>query len=169
MSERWYVLRSKPRREEALSRYARMSGHEVFYPTIPVKPVNPRASRIRPYFPGYLFVRTDLEAVGESTFRWMPFSHGMVTFGGEAADVQDHAVRAIRVRVDEIWEAGGLKLEGLVEGDRVVITDGMFEGYEGIFDTQISGNERARILLRMMSRRFVPVEVDVGLIRKVKG
>lgn len=60
MSVRWHVLRSKPRKEAALARYARSNGHEVFYPTIPVKPVNPRASKIKPYFPGYLFVQTSL-------------------------------------------------------------------------------------------------------------
>jgi transcriptional antiterminator RfaH len=37
-----------------------------------VRPVNPRARKTRPYFPGYLFVQADLAAVGLVEFRWMP-------------------------------------------------------------------------------------------------
>jgi transcription antitermination factor NusG len=164
----WHVLRSKPRKESALSRHAHVCGYTVFYPTIPVKPVNPRAAKIRPYFPGYLFVKADLEAVGESTFRWMPFSAGLVYVGGEPAEVADLIVAAIRTRVAEIWEAGGLPRKEFAKGDRVLITEGMFEGYEGIFDETLSGRERARVLLKMLNDRFVPVELDSGSIHKLK-
>ncbi|HET7011081.1 MAG TPA: transcription termination/antitermination NusG family protein, partial [Anaerolineales bacterium] len=105
---RWYVLRSKPRKEGALQRYARQNGHEVFYPTIPTRPVNPRASRVASYFPGYLFVHTDLRAVGATTFHWMPYSAGLVEVGGEPGVVPDLLVRKIAARVGEIRKAGGL-------------------------------------------------------------
>lgn len=166
---RWHVLRSKPRKEAALSRFAQMNGHEIFYPRIPVKPVNPRASQIRPYFPGYLFVRTDIGAAGLSTFRWMPFSQGLVHVGGEPAPVPDTVVRAIRSRVAEIWEVGGLVFGELEKGDRVIIKDGMFEGYVGIFDAHLPGKERVRILLKMLNDRFVPTELHVGSVEKLRA
>jgi len=169
MSVRWHVLRSKPRKEAALARYARSNGHEVFYPTIPVKPVNPRASKIKPYFPGYLFVQTPLAELGESTFRWMPFSNGLVWLGGEPAVVPDPVVGVIMRRVEEIWEVGGLTFDGLKKGDRVLIQDGYFEGYQAIFDIRLPGSERVRVLLKMLSDRYVPVEIDEGLITRVMG
>lgn len=43
--------------------------HVVFCPTIPAKPANPRASKICPCFPSYMFVHAILPAVGESTCR----------------------------------------------------------------------------------------------------
>ncbi len=164
---RWYVLRSKPHKESVLHRYAKQHGHTVFYPTIPYKPVNYRASRIRAYFPGYMFIRANLEGLGVSTFSWMPFSTGLVHVGGEAAPVPDTTVRALAARVAEVWEAGGLHVEGLKPGERVLIRQGMFEGYEGIFDVKLPGSERVRVLLRMLNNRFVPVEVDVALVERL--
>ena len=165
---RWYVLRSKPRKEGALQRYASQNRHEVFYPTIPVRPVNPRASRIAPYFPGYLFVRTDLDAVGAATFHWMPFSAGLVEVGGEPGTVPDLLVRSIAARVAEIWQAGGLVFDSLKKGDRVFIREGMFEGYRAIFDARLAGSERVRVLLRMLNDRYLPLELGLEFIEKEK-
>jgi transcriptional antiterminator RfaH len=164
---RWYVLRSKPHKESVLARYAKGQGHSIFYPTIPYKPVNYRASRIRAYFPGYLFVRADLQGQGVSTFSWMPFSSGLVHVGGEPAPVPEATVRALAARVSEVWAAGGLQAAALHPGDRVMIRQGMFEGYEGLFDVKLPGSERVRVLLRMLNNRFVPVEVDVGLVERL--
>jgi transcription antitermination factor NusG len=166
MSLHWYVLRSKPHKERTLCRFVQEQGHEVFYPCIPVKPVNPRASKIRSYFPGYMFVCCDIEAVGQSTFYWMPFSQGLVCVGSEPARVHEMVIRALRTRVAEIWEVGGLVFDELKPGDRVVIQEGAFEGYEAIFDARISGSERVRVLLKMLNDRYMPLEVDAGLIAK---
>lgn len=164
MPERWYVLRSKPRKEVPLARHARSTGHEVFLPLIPAKRVNPRASRVRPYFPGYLFVRADLPLVGDSAFRWMPLSQGLVHVGGLPAPVADHLIKAIHDRVKQIWAEGVVEVRSLKPGDQVRVHGGIFEGYEGIFDASLSGGERVRILLRLLSDRFLPVELDAGLL-----
>ena len=169
MNEQWYVLRSKPRKERALARYARSENHEVFFPTIPVEPVNPRASHVRPYFPGYLFVHTDLDRVGESTFHWMPLSQGLVHIGGEPAPVAEGIIRALRKQVHQIQEAGGLHKTRLKHGDLILVKEGVFQGYEGIFDVHLSGGERARILLRMVHDRYMPVHVGTRLIEKDDG
>ena len=166
---RWYVLRSKPHKESTLASHARACGHTIFYPTLPTRPVNPRAARQRPYFPGYLFVRAELSRVGESAFRWMPYSGGLVYVGGEAAPVPDLSVRAIAARVEATWKTGGLPPAiAFDRGDGVVIREGMFEGYEAIFDARLPGRARVRVLLRMLNDRYVPVEIDVGLIEKNK-
>jgi transcriptional antiterminator RfaH len=165
----WYVLRSKPWKEAALSQFARSAGHEIYYPSIPVKPVNPRARKIVPYFPGYLFVRTQVDEAGRSAFHWMPFSQGLVCVGGEPAPVSDLIVRSIKTRVAEIWQSKGLVVKEFETGDRVIVRDGMFEGYRGIFDTYLSGNERARILIEMLNARFVPLEIDIKQVEKLSA
>ena len=73
----WYALRSKPRKEEALWGQLLARGFETFYPRLRINPVNPRARKLAPYFPGYMFVYADLEEVGPSTFNYMPFSLGL--------------------------------------------------------------------------------------------
>jgi len=68
MALQWYALRSKPHKEEAVLHQVVTRGYEVFYPRLRVKPVNPRARKIQPYFPGYMFIHVDLEEAGLSTF-----------------------------------------------------------------------------------------------------
>ncbi len=169
MTNLWYALRSKPRKEEVVWRQARDQGFEVFYPRLRVHTVNPRSRKIRPYFPGYLFVQVDIEASGLSIFQWMPHATGLVTFGGEPATVPDHLISAIRRRLEEIDAAGGEIFDGLKQGDIVTINYGPFEGYEAIFDARIPGSERVRVLLQLLSnQRRVPVELDVSHIRRKK-
>ena len=169
MNARWYVLRSKPLREMALSQQAASQGFEVYYPCIPVPAVNPRSRKVVPYFPGYLFVRVALEQVGLSTFQWMPNAHGLICFDDTPADVPDALVDAVRARVEAIWAAGGELFYGLKQGDPVTIKSGPFAGYQAIFDARLSGGDRARVLLTMLSDRSVPVELREAELERVKS
>lgn len=164
----WYVLRSKPNKEEPLWREAVGRGVDVYYPQIRVQPKNPRARKIRPFFPGYLFVRLDLHQSGHSALAWMPHSRGLVSFGAEPAPVPDGLIQAIRRRVDEINQEGGGQLHGLQPGEAVIIQDGPFAGQEAIFDTRISGNERVRVLLKLLQGRQIPLELPTAQIERKK-
>jgi transcription antitermination factor NusG len=166
MSRHWYALKSHPHKEELLQRQADSRGFEVFYPRIRVHPVNPRSHKIRPYFPGYLFIHADIEETGTSVFQWMPYATGLVSFGGEASIVPDNFITAIRQRVLEISAAGGELFDGLKPGDKVVIQGGPFEGYEAVFDISIPGNERVRVLLKLLNDKAVRLELPVGQIGK---
>lgn len=169
MSSKWYALRSKPRKEEVVWKQVRTQGYEVFYPRLRVNPVNPRARKQRPYFPGYMFVNVDIEEIGLSTFQWMPHAMGLVCVGDEPAIVPEHLIHAIRKRVEEIAAAGGEVFDGLSTGDVVVIDEGPFAGYEAIFDTRLPGSERVRVLLQLINdQRQIPIEMDAGKIRKQK-
>lgn len=164
----WYALRSKPRKEEVLWRQLHAQDYEVFFPRIRVQPVNPRSRKLRPYFPGYMFVHVDLDVVGLSTFQWMPHAVGLVSFDGEPATVPENLIHAIRRRVEEIAAAGGELFDGLKHGDPVQISAGPFAGYEAIFDTRLPGNERVRVLIKMLSDRRISVEMGAGQVEKKK-
>jgi len=168
MPLQWYALRSKPRKENVLWRQAQEHGFEVFYPRLRVNPVNPRSQKIKPYFPGYMFVRADVESAGLSTFQWMPHSTGLVCFGGEPSVVPENLIHAIRRRVEEIAQAGGEVFDGLKPGDVIHINYGPFEGYEAIFDARLPGSARVRVLLQLLSERRVPLELDVSHIQQKK-
>ena len=166
MPSHWYAFHSQPHKEDLLWQQLLAREIENFYPRIRVHTVNPRARKIRPYFPGYLFVHTDLEVMGISMFQYMPFATGLISFGGEPATVPDALINAIRSRVGEIATAGGELFDGLKPGEEVLIYEGPFAGYEAIFDTRISGTERVRVLLKMLSARQVPVELNAGQIKR---
>ncbi|GAB4470928.1 MAG: transcription/translation regulatory transformer protein RfaH [Anaerolineales bacterium] len=169
MSEYWYALRSKPRKEEVVYRQVLNHEIEVYYPRIRVNPVNPRARKIQPYFPGYMFVHVDLDVVGLSFFQWMPHTLGLVCWGEEAAIVPEHLIHELKKRVREIAEAGGEFFNGLRKGETVYIRQGPFAGYEALFDTRIPGSERVRVLLKLLNdQRHLPVELNVGYLDRKK-
>jgi transcriptional antiterminator RfaH len=145
-----------------------MLGFEVFYPYLRVNPINPRSRKYKPYFPGYLFVRADIETVGLSTFQWLPHTTGLVSFGGEPSPVPDNLIHAIQQRVEEIAKAGGEVFDALHKGDVVRIDYGPFEGYEAIFDARLPGTERVRVLLQFLSNRYVSVELDASHLQPKK-
>ncbi len=168
MGVKWYALRTKPQKERVLYQQVLVRKIECFFPRVQVNPVNPRSAKVRPYFPGYMFVNVDINEVGVSTFRWMPFAQGLVNFDGEPASIPDSLISAMKKRLGEIKKKGGLLFDQLEPGTPLRVIDGPFQGYEAIFDTRLGGRERVRILLQMLNNRCVPVEMHVGQIAKKK-
>jgi transcription antitermination factor NusG len=168
MSAYWYVLHSKPHKEDLLAEQLELRRIETFSPRIRVQVVNPRARPVRPYFPGYLFVHVDLDELGKSALQYVPGSIGMIDFGGEPAFVPDGLIHAIRLRVDEINSAGGELFDILKPGETVLVHSGPFAGYEAIFDARLPGKERVRVLLKMLRDRKMPIELPAGYIRPGK-
>jgi transcription antitermination factor NusG len=166
MTERWYALRSKPHKENLLWEQLKIREIETFYPRLRVQTVNPRARKIRPYFPGYVFVRADLEQVTFSSLQWTPGAVGLVAFGEQPAWVPDELIAAIRRRVDEVNQAGGELLATLLHGEVLTIDAGPFSGYEAIFDTSLPGNERVRVLLNLLGRKQLPLVIPAGQLRR---
>ena len=165
---RWFAMRSKPNKEEFLAGQLEASGITVYYPCLRVHPVNPRARKVRPYFPNYLFVHLDPESTNISSLHWMPGASGLVSFDGEPASVPDFLIDAIKRQVDLLNQASHELASGFQRGDFVLIQDGPFAGYEAIFDTQLSGQDRVRILLNLLQKRQMPLELDIKKIRRVK-
>ncbi len=168
MAEAWYVVRSKPNKEEFLAGQLTAYGIKVFYPRIRVKPVNPRARKLKAYFPSYLFVYVDLGLVNLSTLQWMPGAINLVSFDGVPASVPESLINAVERQVEHINTSQKNMLHGLKPGDLVTIQDGPFAGYEAIFDGQISGRERVRVLLSFLQKRQIPVELRESQIERVK-
>ena len=166
MTKSWYAIHSHPNKEQLLYEQIVTRGYDAFFPRIRVHPVNPRSRKIKAYFPGYLFINVDLTVSGLTVFQWMPFSTGLVSFGGEPSEVPEHLIGAVRQRIGEIKEAGGELFDGLKQGDPVVIHSGPFAGYEAIFDLRLSGSERVRVLLKMLNDRNLPIELDSEQIEK---
>ncbi len=190
--EQWYALNSKPHQEGRVAEYLRQRRVEAYLPLVRVNPVNPRAARIRPYFPGYLFARLDVEAAGLGACQWTPGLRGVVQFGGLPGTVPDAFIGELRRRLAQIGAAGGLTFDNLQRGDAVRIVSGPLAGYEAVFDMRLASSDRVRVLLEAMRqgrlserqsapekrygasenrcgpmRNVIPVELDAGCIRKL--
>ena len=159
MAKAWYALRTKPHKEQFVQRQAEGLSVEAYYPYLRANPVNPRAASVKPYFPGYLFVRADLEFMSINTFQFMPHATGLVCFGGEPGVVPPAVIETLRQELIAM-NASGRDPIRFQRGDRLVIRAGLLEGYQAIFDTRLSGHDRVRVLLDLMSGRSVSVELS---------
>jgi len=168
MTVSWYAIRSKPNKEEFLAGQIRAYGLDVYLPVIHVTPVNPRARRKRPYFPNYLFVHVDLDVINVSDLRWMPGASGLVSFDGEPASVPDLLIDVLMKQVDKHNKILQDQTKNYKEGDLIVIEGGPFSGYEAVFDANISGEDRVRVLLNLLQGRQMPVEIEGRHVRRVK-
>lgn len=165
MTEQWYALRSKPRKEEFLWRQLALHEIECYYPRVRVRVTRRSTPKYQPYFPGYLFGRVDLEQVSRHIYMWLPGLAGIVTFGGFTPPIADSLIERIRARVDEINALGNGGLEGLKPGDAVMVQEGPFKGYEGILDARISGKARVRVLLKLLNNSQIALELPGGYIQ----
>lgn len=162
----WYVIHSKPQKEFALQRELIARNIEVYCPAVKVKPVNPRSRKIRPYFPGYLFVRVDIKEVGFSALQWLPFSLGFVLFDHVPASIPDGLINFIHKKIEDINLSGDFDSVSsrYNPGDKVNIHYGPFTGYEAIFDSHLSSKDRVIVLLKLVSNAQVPLEIPTGYL-----
>ncbi len=161
----WYVMRSKPQKEEWLYNQLRALQFEAYYPCLSTSHGKPNSHKSKPYFPGYLFVNVDLELAGISILQWIPGSLGLVAFGGEPAYVPDGLLQRIRYRVAEMNGAQDNMLESLKSGDRVMIHSGPFAGREAIFCDRLRDRERVQLLLEVLQAQTIRVNISSREIR----
>ena len=165
--QEWYAIQTKPRKEFfACSALTSIAGAQTYLPTLRVKPVNPRSRKLRPFFPGYLFVYVDLAQVGLSAIRWVPGVVRMVGCGDKPVSIPSLVIEQIRRRVPQVQEEDPFGLGQFRRGDRVRVTVGPFEGFEGMFDTRLRGQTRARILVEFLGR-LTATRLDLRYLEKV--
>lgn len=160
----WIVIHSKVRKEELLFNQLSIRNIDAYLPSIRVLPVNPRARKIKPYFPGYVFARVDLEHTGISILQWTPGAIGIVNFGGEPAYVPDHFINTLEQHLQKINSSGYAEISSLNPGDAVDINGGPFAGYKAIFDTRLHGTDRVRVLIKMLQDYQIRVELPANQI-----
>ncbi len=166
MTSQWYVVRSKPREETAAWHYLMSMDVTCFCPCLEVNPINPRARKVIPYFPDYLFVFCDLDLLGNNTFRWMSHSHGLVSFCGQPAPVPDNVIACVRKTLTAAESGCRQEACEFQAGDCVLVERGAFQGYQALFDKSLLGGERVCVLLKMLGEnREVPLELDRSWIR----
>jgi transcriptional antiterminator RfaH len=153
----WFVVRSKPRKEDCAVRHLARRGIEVFFPRI-LEPVGiGNAWATVPLFPGYLFVEIDLHAEFHQII-WTPGVKSFVAFGQIPTAIQSGVVHFLR------QQAGA---EGVIRptrrfhvGDRVRIKRGPFTGLIGIIEQPCPERGRIRVLMDFL-RQGTTVDVPV--------
>lgn len=161
----WYVLHTKSRFENVVDEGLQRKTLEAFLPkiTVPSRRKD-RKKMIRvPLFPGYVFVRTDLN----------PYEHleivktvGAVKLVGDRQgpiSVPEENIQSLKIMVttEQPIATGTL----FRKGDRVLVVHGPFAGVVGIFDAY-RGQNRIIVHIEALGQ-FAAVEVDVDDVEKV--
>lgn len=144
ISPSWYAVRTKPLQEKRATENLTAWGMETLAPWLPPKEGSPL---LRPLFPGYIFARCD-----QTMLQKIHFTRGILfvlSFGGKAAVVEDEVITAIRARADSRGVI--CPRPALTTGDTVLIQAGPLRGLLGVFEKEIPGTERVRILLTIVA------------------
>ena len=166
-TQRWHVIRSKPRAESIARAQLERQGFRVYFPQL-VKPARVRGrwlDRTEPLFPRYLFLALDEGRQSLAPVRSTLGVSNLVRFGYDYATVTDEIIEGLKRRADP--QTGLHQLEQPVFrcGGTVRILEGPFERLEGVFE-RYEGEERALILLEVLGRETrvrMPLDVLIPL------
>ena len=164
----WLLLHTKPFKENSLDREIHARQISSYFPQLKVKPVNPRSRKFVPLFPGYVFVQLNQDSGEVNAIRWLPGTHGWVQFGDEIATVSDEIVHGIQRYVEKMNQETAPGTERFSPGEPLEIIGGPFEGYSAIFDSTISGGERARVLIQLVYDKQMPAIVPEQMLKSKK-
>ena len=94
-TERWYTLYTKPNAEYQVANALKQRGIQTYLPEIELaKPQQGRKKK--PFFPCYLFIRVDFEAIELSAVQWTPGLRRIVSFGDQPMPLPDDLITLVR-------------------------------------------------------------------------
>ena len=138
----WYLIKTKPRQEKIAKQNLENQDYQTFCPMAKIN------NRLVVLFPGYLFVQ-----LNEKTQNWSPINSTkgvsyFVKFGLNFAKVPTSVIEFIKtnqhITTDKIKNLNKFK-----PGDKVQISDGVFNNYMAIFKSYKS-DERIILLMNLL-------------------
>jgi len=148
----WYLMHTKPKQETVAKDNLERQDYPVYLPMADVRRKR-RGKSVRvveAMFPRYLFIH-----LSEKTDDWGPIRSTMgvsslIRFGIEPAKIPQILIDALIARENSegIHE---LPVKDFEQGQKVVISEGPFEGYEAMF-TSHEPKERVLLLLKLAGK-----------------
>ena len=146
--KKWYLIYTKPRKEQVALQHLIAQGYEARLPMIKLQKIirHKKAIVEEPLFPRYLFIRLDEQASQD----WSPIRSTigvsqMVRFGNLLAQLPDEVVEMIfNLQSQPVMQT-------ISSGDAVIINDGPFKGVEALF-SHFDGDQRAVLLLNLLEK-----------------
>lgn len=158
--QHWFVIYSKPQKEEFAQAHLRQKGVEVFFPRLLLPRSSQKRKLIVPLFPNYLFVRINLWLQYYAVL-WAPGVKNFISFNDSPAPLDD-AIACYLV--------GNANEQGIIEaqsslkaGQEVQICGGSFAGLVGLLQDVPDAKGRVSVLMNLLNRE-VKVRVPVHLV-----
>lgn len=153
MSE-WYLIYTKPKAEDLLTKKFTACGFEVFNPKLKERRHIRKKVQdvISTLFPCYIFVRFDVD----ESYKLVKYTRGVknvVGADGVPMTVPVGIIESIRKRMENnVVPVAPACFE---PGDNVIIKGGPFKDFEAIFEGDLKGIDRVSVLLTAINARAV--------------
>ena len=162
----WFVIQTKPKKEEEAKSYLSMKGVEIFSPQMENFLIRSGSlsKELRPLFPGYIFGKFVLDS-DYSLVRWGRGVKKVLGLGGSyPTPVSEEVIEIIKRRTDSYGVVR--KSYHFESNDRVRVKSGPLKDLLGIFERWVSDNDRVRVLLNLIGYQPA-VEMHYSMIEKV--
>ena len=157
----WYVIYSKPHKEEQAQFHLGLKSVESFFPRLHLPGPLEKKKRLMPLFPNYLFARIHLPTEYHSVI-WAPGVKRIVCFSDMPVPVEDNVIRFLQQNADD---TGVIQARSqLRRGQEIEVTGGPFNGLLGIIQDPPDAKGRIKILLKLLSRQ-ITVKLGVEFIK----
>ncbi len=160
----WYVLHTKSRFESVVNDGLLKKSLPVFLPKILIKSKRrDREKMIRvPLFPGYLFVKTDLNPAEHIEIVKTIGAVRLIGNRDRPVPVTDETIDSLKIMIStDLPISTGSRLK---KGDVVIVTHGPFAGVTGTF-IRYRGRDRVIVHVQALGQ-FAAVEVDEADIER---
>ena len=148
MALRWYAAKTDPLKEYAARDQLEAARVEVLLPCVQTLP--PRRGRTdRPLFPGYLFLKWDLEEEGWGVSHGFPDCVRLVAFDGVVPAVSDDVISKLARLVEGINQRGATTFP-FRPGDKVMMNIGALTSVAEVIEERKSG--RLQVLVEFLGR-----------------
>ncbi|MHA7112093.1 transcription termination/antitermination protein NusG [Sunxiuqinia elliptica] len=176
--KKWYVLRTIGGKEKKVKEYIESEianaglqeyVSQVLIPTEKVYQIRngKKVSKERNFFPGYLLIEAAL--VGEIPHMLKNITNviGFLgdTKGGDPVPMRQSEVNRILGRVDEMAENDEEINIPYVVGETVKVTDGPFNGFNGIIEEINEEKKKLKVMVKIFGRK-TPLELSFMQVEK---
>jgi transcriptional antiterminator RfaH len=161
----WYVIQTKPRREEEVNLYLSNKGLEMFFPLMETFILKHGGTNreLKPLFPSYIFGRFNVEEA-YPLVKWARGVKKILGFGGYPTSVADEVVKLIKDRTDENKVLR--RIRDFKPNDVIRVNSGPLKDLLGVFERWTSDGERVRVLLNLIGYQPA-VELHHSMLEKV--
>ena len=175
MAKRWYSVSVLSNFEKKIAEQIKTAAadagleeqiEEVLVPTEEVIEVrrNKKVTAERRFMPGYVLVRMDMTDKGYHLINSINRVTGFLGPQGKPMPMRDEEVNAILNRVEE-GEQAPRTLIHFETGEKVSVTDGPFEGFDGMVEEVDDENQRLKVTVSIFGRA-TPVELEYTQVSK---
>ncbi len=149
----WFIINTKPKQEFLAEKSLQSLGANTYLPLFrkKVKKNKEKTTVVSPLFTGYMFAQFPVVEL----YHKVRYTRGVKSVLGNNEGlwtINDQRIHDIRLREDS---QGMVVLrsrdESFNPGDRIMIDEGDFDGWEGIFYEELPDNHRAIIMLTSVS------------------